>query len=286
MGLLSRVLRFVSLVVLAVGGTITLMHAAPGYFSDLREMDSSHASLVRSDLDGMRAKQGSLSSLLGSEVHTLLRGDLGKSRQYEVPVTSLIKERVRLSGELLVTGVFGGWSLALFFALPLSMTRRPLMTVAIALVSTPLLAVPVGVLATVCMVANLGGPASVLAIIIGLRDFRLLYRLLKEAWEAPHVLYARAQGFSAYRIARTHLAPSLKREVLSMLVLSFTLALSALVPVEVIFDRPGLGQLAWSAAMNRDLPVLVAVTIIMAACIGVAGAFAEPAKAVETSQCA
>jgi peptide/nickel transport system permease protein len=34
--------------------------------------------------------------------------------------------------------------------------------------------------------------------------------------------------------------------------------------VEVIFSLPGLGQLAWSAAMNRDLPVLLAVTIIMA----------------------
>jgi len=48
-------------------------------------------------------------------------------------------------------------------------------------------------------------------------------------------------------------------------------ALSALVPVEVIFGVPGLGQLAWNAAMSRDLPVLLAVTMIMAIAVAIAG---------------
>ena len=55
--------------------------------------------------------------------------------------------------------------------------------------------------------------------------------------------------------------------------MSAVVALSALVPVEVVFDVPGLGQLAWSAAMNRDLPVLVAMTALMAVCVGAVGLF-------------
>jgi peptide/nickel transport system permease protein len=41
--------------------------------------------------------------------------------------------------------------------------------------------------------------------------------------------------------------------------------------VEVIFNVPGVGQLAWNAAMNRDLPVLLAVTMIMAIAVTLAG---------------
>ena len=276
MRVLSRAVRVLSLVVLAIAGTIVLTYCAPGYFSDVREMDSTHSSLVRNDLDSMRAQQASLHALLRSEMVALLHGDIGESRHYGVPVASLIKERARVSAMLLGAGVFGGWCFALIFALPLSITRHPISAIAVAVVSTPLLAIPVGVLATVCMVSDTGGPVSVLAVIVGLRDFRLLYRLLKEAW----------QGLSTSQVVVAHFVSSLKRELLSMLVLSFTLALSALVPIEVVFDKPGLGQLAWSAAMNRDLPVLVAVTAMMAAAIGLAGAFAEPGRAMETSQCA
>jgi peptide/nickel transport system permease protein len=53
--------------------------------------------------------------------------------------------------------------------------------------------------------------------------------------------------------------------------LSIVTALGAFVPIEVIFNVPGVGQLAWSAVMNRDLPVLVAISLLMASVIGVAG---------------
>ena len=42
------------------------------------------------------------------------------------------------------------------------------------------------------------------------------------------------------------------------------LAIAAVVPIEVICDVPGLGQLAWKAALGRDLPVLVVLTVLVA----------------------
>jgi peptide/nickel transport system permease protein len=59
--------------------------------------------------------------------------------------------------------------------------------------------------------------------------------------------------------------------LLALATLSIVNALSALVPVEVVFSVPGLGQLAWNAAMNRDLPVLLGVTMIMAVAVTFAG---------------
>jgi ABC-type dipeptide/oligopeptide/nickel transport system permease component len=41
------------------------------------------------------------------------------------------------------------------------------------------------------------------------------------------------------------------------------LALSAAVPVEVVCDLPGIGQLAWKAALARDLYLLVCLTGIV-----------------------
>ena len=44
-----------------------------------------------------------------------------------------------------------------------------------------------------------------------------------------------------------------------------------MLPVEVIFGVPGIGQLAWNAAMERDLPVLLAVTLLMSLCVAGVG---------------
>jgi peptide/nickel transport system permease protein len=63
--------------------------------------------------------------------------------------------------------------------------------------------------------------------------------------------------------------------LLALATLSIVTALSALVPVEVIFSVPGLGQLAWSAALNRDLPVLLAITMIMAIAVTCAGILSD-----------
>jgi len=43
------------------------------------------------------------------------------------------------------------------------------------------------------------------------------------------------------------------------------MALGAAIPVEALCDSPGVGQLVWKAALARDLPVVVNVTILIAA---------------------
>jgi ABC-type dipeptide/oligopeptide/nickel transport system permease component len=43
------------------------------------------------------------------------------------------------------------------------------------------------------------------------------------------------------------------------------MALGATIPVEVICDSPGIGQLAWRAVLGRDLPLLVNLTVLVAA---------------------
>lgn len=281
-----RLGRVLSLVLLAALGSVVLMRYSPGYFTDAREMDAAYAEGARAQVSALKASQQSLPALLADQLHGWAHGDLGRSRHYDVPVRDLLQERARVTGRLLLRGILSGWVIALAFAIPLSARRNSRGELAVAASSAVLLALPVGVLATLSLLSNQGGPITVLALLVAVRDFKLLYRLLRASWRAPHLLHARAQGISFRRTAFVHLLPVLRREVLALALMSVVVALSSLVPVEVIFDLPGLGQLAWSAAMNRDLPVLTAVTALLATCVGVTSLFTPSDQSKEAAQCA
>ena len=273
-----RLARVVSLVLLTALGTILLMRFAPGYFSDSREMDSQYADSAREAVQRQQRQQDKVLALTQFLMGEWLHGNPGRSRQYDVPVTELIKPRLQVTGRLLFFGVGYGWLFAFALALPLSARHSNRGEAFIAGPTALLLSVPVGAMATACMVADKGGAITVLATMIAVRDFKLLYRLLREAIRAPCLLFARAQGTSPFRIACIHLLPPLTGKLLALALLSFVTALSAIVPLEVIFDVPGLGHLAWSAATNRDLPVLLDVTLLMAAAVGIASMISEPAR--------
>ena len=54
-------------------------------------------------------------------------------------------------------------------------------------------------------------------------------------------------------------------ELFALLGVSLSTAFTAAIPVEAICDSPGIGQLAWQAALARDLPVLTNLTLIVTA---------------------
>jgi peptide/nickel transport system permease protein len=136
---------------------------------------------------------------------------------------------------------------------------------------------------TACILSQMGGPVLVLALLIAARDFKFLSGMLVGAWSAPHLLHARAQGMPARALVTMHILPNAAPQLCALITLSIVTALGALVPVEVIFSVPGVGQLAWSAAMNRDLPVLVAVSLLMACAVGVAGLLSTRAFTLEAA---
>ncbi len=271
LNLLARGSRMISLVLFAALGATVLMRYAPGYLADGRELDAAHAGHVRAQLQQLGASQGSLPMLLDRQCRQWLHGDLGRSRQYDAPVADLLRERYRPTVRLLGYGVGMGWLFAFAPALTLSLRHRGRGEFLIMLATAAGMAVPIGALATLSLLLDKGGPVLILALLVAVREFKLLYGLLCAGWRAPCLLHARAQGFSQVHSLRVHLLRRIRPDLLNLLGMSAVVALSALVPVEVIFDVPGLGQLAWTAAINRDLPVLVAMTALMALCVGVVG---------------
>jgi peptide/nickel transport system permease protein len=263
--LARRLVRALVVVALVVVGSTFLIRFAPGYLSDAREMDSRYGDAARAELSTEAARSGSLRQMLRTEFGGWTRGDLGVSRQYEVPVAELLIPRLAVTASLLLRGIAFAWVLALCAALWSSSRRNP--SLFWQTPATLLLAVPTAAMATLCMLSDGGGPVLVMALLVAARDFKFLDRMLRKAWHDPHLLQARAHGLTTLRLVYAHILPSVANQMLALATLSIVTALSALVPVEVIFSVPGLGKLAWSAAMNRDLPVLLAVTVLMAVAV-------------------
>lgn len=261
--------RTLAIVLLVIVGSTVLVRFAPGYLSDIREMDARYASTARAELAAEAPRSNSLFGMLTAEIGGWMRGNAGVSRQYGVPVSELILPRLAATGGLLLRAITLAWTLAISASLLSSAGRNPSL-----LWQTPatlLLAIPTAAMATICLLADSGGPVLVMALLLTARDFKFLHRTLRKAWLDPAVLQARAQGVGPLRLLVAHILPVIALQLSALASLSIVTALSALVPVEVIFNVPGLGQLAWSAALNRDLPVLLAVTMIMALAVTLAG---------------
>lgn len=261
--------RSLLLLVLVMAGTMLLMRLAPGYFSDAAEMSAQRGGEARARMEG-EAQQ------------SWLHEDFGVSRQYDLPVWTLFKPRLWTSASLLGCSVMLGWLVA-FGAALVRRLNRGLPSGLLALPFTLLLAVPVGAMATVCLLLESGGPILVLTLVVAARDFKFLDQMLAAAMDAPSLAQARAQGVRTSRMVQAYVLPAVAPQMVTLAVMSIVTALSALVPVEVLFDRPGIGQLAWNAAMNRDLPVLLAVTMTMAALVALLSAVSDDQPTLELS---
>src|SRR5665213_414725 len=272
-GIAKRLMRLLCVILLVMAGSTALVRIAPGYLSDAREMDARYASEARARLATEAGQSHSVLQMLEIEVGGWVRGDAGISRQFDVPVSELIRPRLAVTGSLISRSILWAWILAVCASILASAGRKP--SPLWQTPATALMAIPTAAMATVCILADTGGPVLVMALLLAARDFKFLHRALRKALLDTHVLQARAQGLGSRQLLTMHIMPSILPQLSALISLSIVTALSAIVPVEVIFNVPGLGQLAWNAALNRDLPVLLAITLILALAVTASGALSS-----------
>ena len=119
--LAARVARALTLLLLVTLGTILLMRFAPGYSSEAAELDPRYAQSARARLQ-MHAT--SPLALVRDTFTGLLHGDLGRSRQYDVPVSDLVRPRLAVSLNLLLRSIALGWLISFTLALLVAHRRR------------------------------------------------------------------------------------------------------------------------------------------------------------------
>jgi peptide/nickel transport system permease protein len=255
-------IRLMAILVVVGASTVLLVRNSPGYFAGVEDLDYRHPSVANATENRERERAGTAIRQTVATLISLSRGDLGRSRQYDVPVAELLRPRIRGTALLIGKGVLLGWALALFAACLKTIFQKT--RFALELPAALLMAVPASALVSLSLFLDLGGPVLILTLMIAARDFKYLARVLQKAWFDPHILYARAQGIPPGRLLWTHVLPGLAPDLSGLAVSSIVTGLGALVPVEVLFNVSGVGQLAWSAAMNRDLPVLLSSTLVIA----------------------
>src|SRR5260370_16887592 len=86
---------------------------------------------------------------------------------------------------------------------------------------------------------------------------------------------ARAGGVSETRILYAHVLPGIAPQLLALFSASISIAIGAAIPIEAICDVPGLGRLAWQAAIARALPLLVNLTMLVAIVTTIATSISE-----------
>lgn len=247
-----------------LGGLLaaTLVRFAPGFDTDESQLDPHLNSASIQALRQTRAEQNNIVRFYFHSLRRAFRGDLGTSISLNQPVSKLLRDRTPLTLRLVGMGLLLSWAATLAMALSAAWLRVSAYEALSTMISGTLLCIPAAVLALLSVLWNVPG-ALAIALIVFPRDYRYARNLLAKAYSQSHIVTARAKGLSELRILLWHVVPVVAPQLLALGGVSVSLAIGAAIPVEALCGLAGVGQLAWQAALARDLPLLMNITIIV-----------------------
>ncbi len=211
----------------------------------------------------------------------LLQGDLGTSLRQHRPVGELVIDRVPATLQLTVLAQL----LAIAVAFPIgvvsaiwrnSVVDRVAMTFAVFMQAIPVFWL--GIMLILIFSVGLrwtpvGGRATPEAIILPVvtlagvfmaQNARLIRSSLLEVLSLDFVRTARSKGAPGWSVIFRHAMRNALIPLVTVLGLQFSNLLSGAVVTELVFAWPGLGRLLVQAVLNRDVPLVLGATIIIA----------------------
>ncbi len=266
MPILKRIARH-GLILLAtalLGGLLSaaLVRLAPGFDADEEQLDPHLNSESLQALRQVRLEQHNILRFYFHSLHQAIHGDLGTSISLGQPVNRLLRQRAPLTLRLVGIGLLLSWSVAMALALSAAWLRASAYDAATTAISGMFLCIPAAVLALLSVLWNVPG-ALVVALIVFPQVYRYARNLLAKAYSLPHVMAARSRGLGELRILFWHVVPVAGPQLLALAGVSVSIAIGAAIPVEALCGLAGVGQLAWQAALARDLPLLMNITILV-----------------------
>jgi len=247
-----------------LGGLLSasLVRFAPGFDVDENELDPRLNAASVQALRERRLREHNLARFYYDSLIRAAHGDLGTSLSLGQPVTTLLKQRLPLTLRLVSIGLAMSWSVALALALSAAWWHNASYEVLTTIVSGTFLCIPAAVLALLSVLWNVPGTLAI-GLIVFPHSYRFARNLLAKAYSLPHIITARAKGLSELRILFCHAVPVVGPQLLAVAGVSVSTAIGAAIPVEALCGLAGVGQLAWQAALARDLPLLVNITVLV-----------------------
>ncbi|MBX3140364.1 MAG: ABC transporter permease [Trueperaceae bacterium] len=287
---LKRSVSAVVVVVLVATLTFLLIQAAPGGLSILMDpnMSSAEAARLKHNLGLDRPIHIQYLNWLSNAV----QGDLGASLSYGGrSVTSMIMERVPATVKLGVASLL----LTLVIGIPAGVVagRRPngLVDQVIGFLSFVALAVPsfwLGIILMIVFGAELRwlptsgmGPKGDLvlglkhlimpALVLASSSAAAVIRYTRSSWlevaRLDYVRTGRSKGLTEGQLGRRHILRNALIPVVTIIGVQLPRLVGGAAVIETLFSWPGLGQLGVDAALRRDTPLILGVTLLVSAAV-------------------
>jgi peptide/nickel transport system permease protein len=241
----------------------TLVRLGPGFGFDERELDTRYSTATKHVLRAQSGEDRNIGAFYVRYLGRLFQGDLGVSRSFHQPVTQLLAERLPVTLVSLAYGCGGGVLAGLLLALVTVIWRVPACDISASMLTGICLSAPSAVIALLLLWVGASGRWAI-ALVVFPYVYRYSKNLFVSTYAAPHVLTALGKGVGRLRIVLAHVLVPVLPQLAAIAAISFGLAFGASIPIEAVSDVPGIGQLAWQAALGRDVPLLVGITLLVA----------------------
>lgn len=207
-----------------------------------------------------------------------LHGDFGTSYRLNMPVLTAIGSRFPYTVALAAAGILVelliGIPIGILAAThPRSWLDRGAMGLAMLGVSAPqfwlglVLLYTFGYIWPIFPLGLAQSPSAIVlpAITVGLSGgvwyARVLRSSLLETLGADYVRTARAKGLGGVRVILRHALPNAITPIVTQIGLDMAYFLGGIVVVEGVFGWPGVGQLAYQAIQNDDIPLIMGTVL-------------------------
>jgi peptide/nickel transport system permease protein len=267
-------------VVVFVGGfaAAALVRFSPGFDVDENSWNPKIGAATLEAMHAARERENELPRFYLHYLAAAAHGDFGESDSLRQPVAELLRRRAPVTLALVGWGTAAGLLLGASLAWLAVWPRRASLGIAASAASGLLLAVPPAVLALAFFFAE-APLAWAVALTVVPRVFGTLRALFDDLFASPPLLAARARGVGRAALAiRYVLAPAAPR-LLALAGVAAVLAFGSAIPIEALCDVPGIGQLAWKAALARDLPLLCGLALIVTFIVAFMQSLTEAAEA-------
>lgn len=279
--ILRRLLQNVVLLFFIVLAVFVLMRATAGDPARIK------APVFASDevLQRYREEFGTDRSLLlqlTDFLSGLPRGDFGESFRYQEPVFRLIWQRVPETAVLALSAM----SMALFVALIVGVlgARKPggivdRLGLALATFGQSAPIFWVGLMMVLLFSIHFSWfpavgfvgwesvvlPAITVALAVVPANLRVVRSAMLDTFGQEHIRTARAFGVSERRITYIYALRNAALPLVTVIGIDLGYLLGGTIVTEVVFNYPGVGQLAIDSVNSRDYPMVQAITILTAA---------------------
>jgi peptide/nickel transport system permease protein len=220
----------------------------------------------------------------------VLHGDFGQSLRLSLPVADVVGEAFWNSASLAITALISVTIIAIPLGALAAIKRGSTADLIIGIFSYIGASMPEFVTATMLLIfvagpalgllpaggfiainESLGGftshvilPATTLGLVLTAHISRQVRSEMSEVLSSDYIRAARLKGLSEHRVIRRHALPNSLAPAVAVISLDIGYLLGGIIVVEEIFAWPGLGRLLIYALENRDLPVIQAITLVLA----------------------